>query len=49
MVSYIKNKIHIDNWRNKNREKYKELDRKHHKKNYQWKKIKHQFLRILLE
>lgn len=47
-VSYAKNKIHIQKWRENNREAYRELDRKHHRKSYQWKKIKMEFLAILL-
>ena len=47
-LSYDKNKIHIQKWKEKNYERYKELDRKHHRKTYQWKKIKTEFLLILL-
>jgi hypothetical protein len=46
---YAKNKVHIDNWRKNNADKKKELDNKHHKRYYCWKKIQKIYLNILLE
>jgi hypothetical protein len=35
-LSYEKNKIHIYKWRENNKEKKKELDRKHQMNRYNW-------------
>ena len=48
-LSYAKNKAHILNWRAKNRERHQELDRIQHKRSYHWKKIKTEFLLILID
>jgi hypothetical protein len=47
-TSYAKNKIHIQKWREKNPEKNREINRKNQLKYDRWKKVKMDFLRILL-
>jgi hypothetical protein len=48
MPTYEQNKKHIYKWREQNREKKKELDKKHQRKKYCWKQIKTEFLHILI-
>lgn len=48
-TTYSKNKAHIYKWRQNNNEKYKENCKIHQRKYQIWKKIKMDFLNILLE
>ena len=45
---YQKNKVHIYNWVNKNRERYNELCKIKQKRYLEWKRIQKIFLNILL-
>jgi hypothetical protein len=47
-LAYSQNKIHIYNWRAKNKERYNALNKIHVKKYQTWRKIKFEFLSILL-
>ncbi len=47
-LAYHLNKKHIQNWRQNNREKSNEIDRKSKRKCYAWKSIQKVFLNILL-
>lgn len=47
--TYAQNKVHIYNWRDKNKEQLKELNRKSAQKFRNWNKIKTEFLNILIE
>jgi len=46
---YQKCKKGIYNWREKNVDKYKEQNRKDNRRHYNWKKIKQEFLNILID
>ena len=46
--TYEQNKKHIYKWREANTDRKKELDNKHQKKRYRWKKISIEFLCILI-
>lgn len=46
--SYAQNKQHIMKWREHNYERKKELDRIHQNRRNIWKKIKIEFLQILI-
>lgn len=48
-TTYSKNKSHIYKWRQNNSDKYKECCKVNQKKYQCWKKIKMEFLNILLE
>jgi hypothetical protein len=48
-LSYAQNKKHILKWRENNKDKYREIDRIQHRKIYHWKKIKTEFLSILID
>ena len=48
-TTYIKNKEHIYKWREHNMDKHREASKKHQCKYRIWKKIKQEFLNILLE
>jgi hypothetical protein len=48
-LPYNKNKIHIYNWREKNKEKYYSVTSNYNEKYYNWKKISKIFMNILLE
>lgn len=48
-VTYSYNKVHIYNWREKNIERNRAINRKSEQKRYAWKKIQKEFLAILRE
>ena len=48
MPTYEQNKKHIYKWREQNRDKKRELDKKHKRKQYCWRQIKTEFLHILI-
>lgn len=47
-LSYLQNKSHIYKWREQNIDKYRSYDALRKRKCYAWKKIKIEFLHILL-
>ena len=47
--SYEKNKIHIMNWRAKNKEKFNKICLKSRMKSYNWKKVSKEFRNILID
>jgi hypothetical protein len=46
-LSYLQNKVHIYKWRDDNREKYNEVNKKFVRRGRAWKKEQLIFLRIL--
>jgi inactivated superfamily I helicase len=48
-VSYEKNKKHIMKWRENNPTKWRELNNAQKRKSFHWKKIKLEFLNILID
>jgi hypothetical protein len=48
-LPYYQNKIHIQNWREKNYDKMILINRKSSSKYYAWKRISTQFLNILID
>jgi hypothetical protein len=46
--TYEQNKASILRWRAKNKESHSEMHRRHSLKSYRWKKIRFEFLAILL-
>jgi hypothetical protein len=47
-IPYLQNKIHIYNWREKNREEYNEKQKKYKLKYENWKRIQKIYFQILL-